>query len=332
MSDDDGAAQSSDSSMPNQQNPEDVLHSINLASQILAIILVSFFMVLRFPSSFFTKLTFLFTTIRIFRLHRRTVAGTYTAIIFLACYTVPVLVLKILMCRPVAGFWDSTIRTTCFDQRAIFVADTTISAVTDMAVLCLPIPVAVTLRMSWPKRLKVLAMLSSGGVATAASLIRLVIAIKLEESDDDTITLIRLTLLGTAEVSIGLMCACLPALNILYLRGCNSSGNSDRNTRGSSRIIELKFLRGSKLRTQHMWATEIRPDDATQEDPPSQAPEGERRGSYIFPLERVLQPPSTQLAIDTERAATQDEWYSGVVASPFSEPGAPDWSRKAVGP
>ncbi|EFQ35677.1 uncharacterized protein GLRG_10832 [Colletotrichum graminicola M1.001] len=325
-----GVAQSSDSTLPSPQKPEDVLHSIAFVTHILAVTLVSTFMVLRFPSSYFTKLSLLSTTIRVFKLHRKTVIGTYVFIVFLTLYTIPVFFVKTLICQPIAGYWDPEITTTCFNQRDIYLADTTISAATDMAVLCLPIPVALTLRMAWHKRLKVIVMLSSGGVATAASLVRLVVVIKLRESSDVTITLMRVTLLGTAEVSIGLICACLPAINILCLRGCNASGDSDQNTRGSDRIIELKFLKGSKLRTQHM-ATEVRQEDANHEEPLS-PPQEEARRSYIFPFERVRHPPPAQVGTDTERATIQDEWYSGVLTSPFSEAGASDWSRKAAGP
>ncbi|KAK1574503.1 uncharacterized protein LY79DRAFT_652437 [Colletotrichum navitas] len=331
MSDQGGAAYSPNSTLPNLQKPEDVLHNITLVSNILALTLVSIFMALRFPSSYFTKLSLLSTTIRIFKLHRKTVIGTYVFIVFLTLYTVPVFFIKTVICQPIAGYWDPAIKTTCLNKRDIYLADTTISAATDMAVLCLPIPVAVTLRMSWHKRLKVLAMLSSGGVATAASLARLVVVIKLEEADDATVSLMRVTLLGTAEVSIGLICACLPAINILFLRGCNGSRDSAQNTRRSNRIIELRFLKGSKLRTQHLATTEVRQEDATYEEPPS-LPQEEGRRSYIFPFERVRRPPPAQVETDTERATIQDEWYSGVVASPFSEAGAKDWSRKAAGP
>ncbi|KZL70897.1 integral membrane protein [Colletotrichum tofieldiae] len=350
--------QSSYSANTNLQKPQDVLHSINLVSQILAVILVSLFMALRLyvktfvappfhtddlgqfgggfyiydvaketfvsfkkviavfsklsassrltsflgsyvstlfysPSSYFTKITLLSTTARIFRLHRKTVIGTYAFIILLTLYTLPVFVIKMLICRPIAGFWDTTIKTTCFHQRDIYVADTTISAATDMAVLCLPIPVAVTLRMSWHKRLKILVMLSSGGLATAASLVRLVVVIKLEESGDETVGLIRVTLLGTAELGIGLMCACLPAINILFIRGCNSSRDSARNTRGSNRITELNFLQGSNLRTQQIGTTEeVRQEDTIHEEPLSSTQEEEGR-SCIFPFGRTRRPPST---------------------------------------
>ncbi|KAK2031569.1 hypothetical protein LX32DRAFT_584641 [Colletotrichum zoysiae] len=328
MSGQDVAAQSANSTIPNPQKPEDVLHTVNLISHILALTLVSLFMETEAPSSYFTKLTLLSTTARIFRLHRKTVIGTYAFIIFLTLYTIPVFIMKMLICRPVAGFWNPAIKTTCFVQRDIYLADTTISAATDMAVLCLPIPVAVTLRMSWNKRLKVLAMLGSGGVATAASLVRLVVVIKLEESGDATVSLIRVTLLGTAEVTIGLMCACLPAINILFHR---SSRESSQNTRGSSRTFELKFLKGSKLRTQSIRTTEVRQENTTHEKPPSPT-QGEGRRSYIFPFERAHLPPSRKLGTDPETGAAPDEWCSGVVASPFAEPEAPDCSRKAVGP
>ncbi|KZL77652.1 integral membrane protein [Colletotrichum tofieldiae] len=377
MSDQDGAAPPPDNVVPNLQHPEDVLHSINLVSQILAITLLSLFMVLRLytktfiappfhtddlghfgggfhvyeiskesfkgvrevltsslgvyaitlvysPSSYFTKLTLLWITIRVFRLHRKTIIGTYAVIFFLTCYTIPVLFIKALICRPIAGFWDPAIQTTCYNQRAIFVADTAVSAITDMAVLCIPIPVAATLRMSWNKRLKVIAMLSSGGVATAASIIRLVLVIKLQNSHDEPIDLIRFNLLGTAEVSIGLMCACLPAINILFLNGF-ASLDSSRNTIGSSRIMELKFLKGSKLKTQRITTAEVAAAVATQE--PIQTEEG--RNSYILPFERVARAPLPTMQ-NLERGELEDEWYAQVVASPFSEPGAPDWAREAV--
>lgn len=148
------------------------------------------------PCSYFTKLALLWIVIRVFRLHRKTIIGTYAIIVFLTTYSIPILFLKGFVCRPIEGYWDPTVATSCYNQRAIFVADTAVSAVTDLAVLCIPVPVAVTLRMSWKKRIKVMAMLGSGGVATAASLIRLVLVIKLQNSRDETVDLIRFNLLG----------------------------------------------------------------------------------------------------------------------------------------
>ncbi|WQF77239.1 hypothetical protein CDEST_02253 [Colletotrichum destructivum] len=424
MSVQEGASPSPDGKVANLGNPEDVLHSINLVSQVLSITLITLFMVLRVytksivappfhtddcesnpiltvgynitalfmgrfgggfhvyeisresykgfkkvlsplpptppppppkekhqvsvlgltsslgvfaitlvytPASFFTKLALLWIVIRVFRLHKKTIIGTYAIIIFLTGYTIPVMFLKGFICRPLAGFWDSAVKTTCYNQRAILLADTVVSALTDMAVLCIPIPVAVTLRMSWKKRLKVIAMLSSGGIATATSVIRLVLVIKLQNSLDETVDLIRFNLLGTAEVSIGLICACLPAVNILFLRGFECASDSSRGTIGSSRILELKFLRGSRLRTQRLTTTEVAPDTAREDVPDvPPGPTQEAREDYIFPVERISRPPPAKLQEDPETGELRDDWYSNVMASPFTEPGSPDWARKGV--
>ncbi|KAL0929977.1 uncharacterized protein CTRU02_215186 [Colletotrichum truncatum] len=310
--------------------PEDVLNTINSVSQILALVFVSLFAVLRLytktfvappwcaedwmaliawvlslgyfaaglltgyfgggfhiyelskeqlkgfkkgvyiitltysSASYFTKLALLFIIIRVFGVHKKTVIGTYTVVIFLTGYSIPILFLKGFICRPLAGFWDQTIITTCYNQQAIFIADTSISAVTDMAVLILPVPVAVTLRMSWNKRLRVIAMLSSGGIATAVSLIRLVLVIKMQNSQDESVDFIRGNLLGTAEVSTGLICACLPAINLLLIRVVDRSHKSSHKFRDGSREFNPRFLRGSELRTQRGQITDL---ESTAESP-----------------------------------------------------------------
>ncbi|KAK1593764.1 uncharacterized protein LY79DRAFT_589528 [Colletotrichum navitas] len=245
-----GAAPPPEGVVPDLQHPEDVLHTINLVSQILSVSVVTLFMLLRIyakawvappfhaedlshygggyhiyelskenlegfmkptltsslglyadtlvygPNSFFTKVALLMIVIRVFSFHQKTKIGIYVTIAFMAGYYVPVFFLKTFICQPIGGFWDPNSHATCLDQRAIFVADTIISAVTDLAVLIIPIPTAASLRMSWMKRLKVMGMLSAGGIATAASLARMVIVIRMQETKDETVDFIRFNLLG----------------------------------------------------------------------------------------------------------------------------------------
>ncbi|GKT67151.1 integral membrane protein [Colletotrichum tofieldiae] len=190
------------------------------------------------------------------------VFATYAAITFMTGYYLPVFFLKVLA--------------TCFNQRAIFVANTAVSTIADMAVLCLPIPVAITLRM----RLKVMAMLGAGGVATAASVVRMILVVHLQKSDDVPVDFIRFNLLGyvfwpswlsslfgvtvradrtasTAEVSTGMICACLPAVNVILMHHFDCSQDSSRNTGGGSNLlVELKFLKfkQGRFRTQKLTA------------------------------------------------------------------------------
>lgn len=75
-------------------------------------------------------------------------------------------------------------------------ADTVISAVTDLAVLLAPVPVIRAIKMSFTQKLRVYLLLGAGGVATVASFIRMYLVIQLQESDDQTIDFVRFNLLG----------------------------------------------------------------------------------------------------------------------------------------
>ncbi|KAK2034727.1 hypothetical protein LX32DRAFT_607837 [Colletotrichum zoysiae] len=392
-----GAAPPPEGVIPNLQHPEDVLHTINLVSQILSITLVTIFMLLRIfakaviappfhtedwvavlawfltvgygatalamshygggyhiyelskenlegfmkltsslglyadslvygPNSFFTKLALLLIVIRVFRFHHKTKIGIYITIVLMAGYYLPVFFLKTFICRPIRGFWNPKVSATCFNQRAIFVADTIISAVSDLAVLILPIPAAASLRMSWEKRLKVVAMLSAGGIATAASLARMVIVIRLQRTTDETVDFIRFNLLGTAEVSIGMICACFPAINILLTRHSAKTPESSGYTHSSIMKASLKFLGGSKLRTQQM--TEVQTAAVTVAAEEVREPPPLPTRDCIFPIERISRLPLTLQTSCNSEAASSDDWCAKLCTSPFSDPGAPEWARR----
>ncbi|GME41899.1 hypothetical protein GTA08_BOTSDO10495 [Neofusicoccum parvum] len=119
----------------------------------------------------------------------------------MACYYIPMLLFKSQTCHPIAGFWDSELKATCLDQEAMFAADTVISAISDTAILILPIPACVALQISWRERIKVIAMLGTGGVATLTSIIRMILILGLQHSKDLTVDIIRFNLLGYAHQS-----------------------------------------------------------------------------------------------------------------------------------
>ncbi|KAL8339274.1 hypothetical protein RB601_005858 [Gaeumannomyces tritici] len=297
--------------VPDLEHPEDVLHTVNIVTQILSLFFVSSFTLMRLyaktvisPPLYlddwvsipalllsisyaatglvmaqhgggyhvweitandlmgFNKITLILMVTRVFATSRKTVIVGHVFIVLMLCYYLPVLIIKAQICRPIEGFWDEAVRSSCFNQRAVFVADTVMSALSDTAVLCLPIPLVLTLRMTWKKRLRVLVMLSAGGVATAFSIARLVLVFQLQGSSDDPVDFVRFNLLGTAEISIGVICGCFPAVNILIRHGCPSPQSSARPSlpgpSGPSGPA-IKFLFGSRLRTQRLTTT--RPAD-----------------------------------------------------------------------
>lgn len=92
------------------------------------------------PTAWFTKSTLLLIYVRIFYLYKKTHIFIYTFIAGMLCYYLPVMIIKINICRPIAGQWDPDIDAVCIDQAALFHADTVMSALTDLVVLILPIP------------------------------------------------------------------------------------------------------------------------------------------------------------------------------------------------
>lgn len=148
------------------------------------------------PNAWFVKVTLLLVVIRVFNINRSFVISGYAFIVGMAAYYVPVFFLKVNICRPISGYWNSSIPSTCLSQRAVFVADTVVSAVTDLAVLLAPVPVIRALTMSFRQKVRVYLLLGAGGVATIASFIRMYLVIQLQKSNDETVDFVRFNLLG----------------------------------------------------------------------------------------------------------------------------------------
>lgn len=148
-------------------------------------------------------MTLLLFIARLFRPFRATQVATWVFIAVLTVYYVPVLVLKMRICLPIAAFWDpdpdpdpAAVAARCLDEGAIFIADTITSAISDMAILLLPVPATLSLRMPAAKKLRMWLMLCVGGFAVLASFVRLYLVVKIRHSRDTTVDFVRLNLLG----------------------------------------------------------------------------------------------------------------------------------------
>ncbi|PGG99512.1 hypothetical protein GX51_06252 [Blastomyces parvus] len=169
------------------------------------------------PMAFSAKVALLAIVIRIFNLDRKTVIGIYVILGVLLLYYIPTILLKILFCLPIAGYWEGTASgAKCLNQQNLIAADAVISMVSDFVILVLPLPLTWSLHIGKTKKLRVIGILGAGGVATAFSVWRLVMIIEEGASPNFTLVFVRIVLLGNAEAGIGLICACLPAINSYY--------------------------------------------------------------------------------------------------------------------
>jgi hypothetical protein len=138
------------------------------------------------PMILFVKYAILSILIRIFAPYRMRIMFIYGLLACLTIYYIIAEVVKIRMCDPVSSYW--TLKpASCLDQRAALIADSVISAITDAIILVLPLPLTWSLQMSRSKKLRVIGMLSAGGLATAFSIYRLVLVLRDGSSPDMTV-------------------------------------------------------------------------------------------------------------------------------------------------
>lgn len=87
---------------------------------------------------------------------------------------------------------------------------------TDVLILILPIPTIATLRMSRQKRIAVLVVLTTGGAAVLTGGLRAIILFEFAESPDFTWALGKMIIISSAELSVGIIAANMPALKAFW--------------------------------------------------------------------------------------------------------------------
>lgn len=176
------------------------------------------------PMAFSVKMALLMIIARVFgSVHKKTIMGIYIFMGLLGGYYFSALVVKIRICWPIHAYWDGDM-SKCLDQRAIIIADAIVSAVSDLVILLLPTPLTWSLQLPVRKKLRVAGILCAGGIATAFSIYRLGMIIAEGGSPNQTVVFVKVILSGNAEVGLGIICACLPAVTALYTRRKGGSG------------------------------------------------------------------------------------------------------------
>ncbi|KAJ5138730.1 uncharacterized protein N7515_003578 [Penicillium bovifimosum] len=203
------------------------------------------------PMALFVKIALLSILIRIFKPFKSKVLFIYIFLGCLCCYYVVALIVKIRMCGPIPKYWlGDAVEGSCLDQNAALIADSVISVVSDLIILVLPLPLTWSLQMSRNKKLRVIGLLGAGGLATAFSLYRLVLV--LNGSTDQSIMFTCVILSGNAEGGVGLICACLPVLNVMlaYYKKNYSSDPYYRTGGSTHPLSERKSAGGSKIASE----------------------------------------------------------------------------------
>ncbi|EEQ89378.2 uncharacterized protein BDCG_04498 [Blastomyces dermatitidis ER-3] len=205
-------------------------------------------MVIYGPAAFLTKASILLILTRVFAPYRKTVRFIYVYFGVLLAYYVPAIIVKVRICMPISYFWmgqDS--EGSCLDERAIILADAIISVVSDLTILVLPLLLTHSLQMSLKKKIRVIGILGAGGLACASSIVRLVLIVQKGNAKDQTYVFMQINLWGNAEVSIGIICACLPSLAALLNRISNEYMSRNGSRSYDCELAGTDTLTGSKI-------------------------------------------------------------------------------------
>jgi hypothetical protein len=147
------------------------------------------------------KIALLSIIIRIFSPYKNRILFIYVFLGALCIYYIIAEIVKIRMCDPVPAYWkQDDPNASCLDQRAALIADSVISVVSDLLILILPLPLTWSLQMSRNKKLRVIGMLSAGGLATAFSIYRLILVLRDGSSPDMTIVFTCVIMSGYANL------------------------------------------------------------------------------------------------------------------------------------
>ncbi|KAH6683645.1 integral membrane protein [Plectosphaerella plurivora] len=269
------------------------------------------------PAAYLVKVTLLLLIARVFAVEERIAKGIHIFIFVLLCTYIPVQTLKTWICYPIRAYWDplGVANFGCINQRVLFITDLTIAVITDLVIVILPIPVTWNMRLPIRKKIKIIFMLGAGGLATGVTFLRLIKCIIFLKADDVTADFVIIDLTTFIELTIGIVCACLPAAHFLLdhqreLHKRKRAGNRPRSGRflphvgGSSWLSTLtrKTLRSGQLTGGGM--TEQNPDAAN--------------------ITAEVDPESTQSNLDGQPATPVMEMYRSAVRTPPLVAGALD--------
>ncbi|CZR62826.1 related to integral membrane protein PTH11 [Phialocephala subalpina] len=191
------------------------------ARQITDFLHAFYFMtMLYFAQVVLLKLTLLFFYLRIF-------PGTgirrfiWATVIFNVLFGISSVVAVIFACTPINYFWhswDGEHKGRCININDLGWANAGLSIAVDLWMLALPMSQLVGLRLHWKKKVGVASMFGVGTFVTIISILRLQSLIEFANTQNPTWDNLGVSQWSFLEISVGMMCACMPSIRVLLVR------------------------------------------------------------------------------------------------------------------
>ncbi|KAI9166345.1 Zinc-type alcohol dehydrogenase-like protein [Paramyrothecium foliicola] len=173
-----------------------------------------------FQASALLKLAMIAFYMRIFTQAnvQRLLKGSF---IFTTLYGVAFVITAIFQCRPIHYFWtgwDGLHEGTCANANAISWANAIGGIALDFWILGIPLWQLRYLQLHWKRKLAVAFMLIIGAAVTVVSILRLQSLVRFATSQNVTWDFYHIAIWSGLEVSIGIICTCLPITRLLLIK------------------------------------------------------------------------------------------------------------------
>ena len=84
--------------------------------------------------------------------------------VYAICWQIYQIFITVFVCKPVRGFWDRSVEAKCYDLRPQVIAAAVQNVVTDIIILCLPIPIVWKLQMATERKLQLVGLFALGSL------------------------------------------------------------------------------------------------------------------------------------------------------------------------
>lgn len=168
-------------------------------------------------AAYSVKLTLLLLIARVFATKQQIARGIRIYIYFLLLCYIPLLSMKTAICIPISDYWRPTVDDAkCLPQRKLFLADVSLALVTEFIALAIPVALVWSMNVPMKRKIKIASMLGIGSVATSVTCVRMWLMVDFQDSLDVTADFVPIDITTTFELTIGFVCGCLPAVNLLF--------------------------------------------------------------------------------------------------------------------
>ena len=116
------------------------------------------------PALAFSKITLLLIFRRISKAKAHRLA-IYVVMAVVIGYSIALMLVLIFQCNPIARAWDVSIVTgSCVNRPAVYVATASVNIGTDLAILLMPVPIVLGLKLPWLQKIGLALMFAVGSL------------------------------------------------------------------------------------------------------------------------------------------------------------------------